>query len=96
MGEIQNRPFPLNHIRTQSPSLPALTLSGRGGVEDGVKGPDLGASDFLAKPFSFKELSARVRALLRRSPERVEIVLRVEDLELYRAKRVVRRATALT
>jgi DNA-binding response OmpR family regulator len=82
----------LNHIRTQRPSLPVLILSGRGGVEDRVKGLDLGASDYLPKPFSFSELSARVRALLRRRPERVELVLRVKDLELDRAERVVRRA----
>jgi len=82
----------LNHIRTQKPSLPVLILSGRAAVEDRVKGLDLGAGDYLAKPFSFSELSARVRALLRRNLDRAEIVLRVEDLELDRAERVVRRA----
>jgi DNA-binding response OmpR family regulator len=82
----------LNHIRTQKPSLPVMILSCRAAVEDRVKGLDLGACDYLAKPFSFSELSARVRALLRRSPDRVEIVLQVEDLELDRADRVVRRA----
>jgi DNA-binding response OmpR family regulator len=82
----------LNHIRSQKPSLPVMILSGRTGVEDRVKGLDLGASDFLAKPFSISELSARVRALLRRRPERVETVLRVEDLELDSAARVARRA----
>ena len=85
MGEIKNRPFLLNHICTQRISLPVLILSGRGGVEDPVKGLDLGASDFLAKPFSLKELSARKRALLRRSPERIWTLLRVEGLELDRA-----------
>jgi DNA-binding response OmpR family regulator len=82
----------LKHIRTQKPSLPVLILSGRGEVEDRVKGLDLGADDYLAKPFSYKELSARVRALLRRSPNRLDNVLRVEDLELNRAERVVGRA----
>jgi DNA-binding response OmpR family regulator len=82
----------LNHIRTRNPSLPVMILSGRAGVEDRVKGLDLGACDYLAKPFSFSELSARVRALLRRSPDRARTVLRVEDLELDRAERVVRRA----
>jgi len=81
----------LNHIRTQKRSLPVLILSGRTGVEDRVKGLDLGASDYLAKPFSFSELSARVRALLRRSPSAAGVVLRVEDLELNRVERVVRR-----
>jgi DNA-binding response OmpR family regulator len=96
MGEIENRTFLPNHICTQSISLPVLILSGRGGVEDLVKGLDLGASDLLVRPFSLKELSARVRALLRHCPEQVGIVLRVDDLELDRAERVVRRATALT
>ena len=82
----------LNHIRTQKRSLPVLILSGRTGVEDRVKGLDLGASDYLAKPFSFSELSARVRALLRRSPNPARVVLRVADLELDRVERVVRRA----
>jgi DNA-binding response OmpR family regulator len=82
----------LNHIRTQKRSLPVLILSVRAGVEDRIKGLDQGASDYLAKPFSFSELSARVRALLRRSSGPGESVLRVEDLELDRAERVVRRA----
>jgi DNA-binding response OmpR family regulator len=82
----------LKHIRTQKPSLPVLVLSGRARVEDRVKGLDLGADDYLTKPFSFSELSARVRALLRRSSNTIGIVLRVEDLELDRAERVVRRA----
>lgn len=82
----------LNHIRAQKPLLPVLVLSGRARVEDRVKGLDLGADDYLTKPFSFSELSARVRALLRRSPNPVDIVLRVEDLELDRCERVVRRA----
>jgi DNA-binding response OmpR family regulator len=82
----------LSGIRSQRSSLPVLVLSGHASMEDRVKVLDLGADDYLAKPFSFSELSARVRALLRRSADRVEIVLRVEDLELDRAERAVRRA----
>jgi len=82
----------LSGIRTQRSSLPVLVLSGRATVEERVKVLDHGADDYLAKPFSFTELSARVRALLRRSADQVEIVLRVEDLELDRAERAVRRA----
>jgi DNA-binding response OmpR family regulator len=82
----------LKHIRAQKPSLPVLILSGRARVEDRVKGLDLGADDYLTKPFSFSELSARVRALLRRSPNPVGVVLQVKELELNRAERVVRRA----
>ena len=82
----------LRYIRSRKPSPLVLVLSGRARVEDRVKGLDLGADDYMTKPFSFSELSARVRALLRRSPHPVDIVLRVEDLELDRAERVVRRA----
>jgi DNA-binding response OmpR family regulator len=82
----------LKHIRRRKPSPPVLILSGRARVEDRVKGLDLGADDYLTKPFSFSELSARVRALLRRPPDPLGIVLRVEQLELDRAERVVRRA----
>jgi DNA-binding response OmpR family regulator len=82
----------LKQIRAQKTSLPVLILSGRARVEDRVKGLDLGADDYMTKPFSFAELSARVRALLRRSPISIGVVLQVEDLELDRVERVVRRA----
>jgi len=82
----------LKQIRIRKPSPPVLILSGRARVEDRVKGLDLGADDYLTKPFSFSELSARVRALLRRNPSSFDIILRVEDLELDRAERVVRRS----
>ena len=83
----------LKYIRIRKPSPPVLILSGRARVEDRVKGLDLGADDYLTKPFSFSELSARVRALLRRSPNSFDIILRVGDLELDRAERLVRRAS---
>ena len=69
----------LNHIHAQKPSLPVLIISGWADVEDRVKGLDLGASDYLAKPFSFSELSARVRALLRRSPDLPGTFLQLEE-----------------
>ena len=81
----------LKHIRETKPALPVLILTGRNRVEDRVKGLDLGADDYLTKPFSFTELSARVRALLRRGPRTVEAVLRVADLELDRVARKVER-----
>ena len=68
-----------NHIRAQSASLPVLILSGRADVGDRVKGLDLGASHYLPKPFSFSELPARVRALLRRSPDLPGTVLQLSD-----------------
>lgn len=56
----------LRQVRTKKKPLPVLVLTGRTRVEDRVKGLDLGADDYLTKPFAFRELSARVRALLRR------------------------------
>jgi len=69
----------LNHLRTQKPSLPVLIMSGWAEVEDRMKGLDLGASDYLAKPFSLSELSAHVRALLRRSPGSPDTTRQLEE-----------------
>jgi DNA-binding response OmpR family regulator len=81
----------LRALRPQKPSLPVLVLTGRSRIEDRVLSLDSGADDCLIKPFSFTELSARVRALLRRGPRTIETVLRVKDLELDRVERKVQR-----
>jgi DNA-binding response OmpR family regulator len=73
-------------------NLPRLVLTGRNRVEDRVQCLDLGADDYLGKPFSFSELSARIRALMRRSHLPAESVLAVEDLKLDRVERRVERA----
>ncbi len=57
----------LRHLRVRKPSIPILVLTGRSQVEDRVQCLDMGADDYMSKPFSFSELSARIRALLRRS-----------------------------
>jgi len=57
----------LRFLRTRKPGMPILVLTGRTRVEDRVQCLDLGADDYLGKPFSFSELSARIRALMRRS-----------------------------
>jgi len=82
----------LRCLRTRKPSMPILVLTGRTRVEDRVQCLDLGADDYLGKPFSFSELSARMRALLRRSHLPAESVLTVEDLKLDRVERRVERA----
>jgi DNA-binding response OmpR family regulator len=82
----------LEAVRPRKPSLPVLVLTARSRVEDKVRTLDSGADDCLIKPFSFTELSARVRALLRRGPRSFEAVLRVSDLELDRVARKVERA----
>jgi two-component system, OmpR family, copper resistance phosphate regulon response regulator CusR len=82
----------LRHLRLKKPSLPVLILTQRTRVEDKVQCLDTGADDYLAKPFSFSELSARIRALARRSHLPSESVLVVADLKLDRIERLVERA----
>jgi two-component system copper resistance phosphate regulon response regulator CusR len=75
----------------QKLETPILFLTARDNVLDRVKGLDLGADDYLIKPFAFSELLARVRSLLRRSPAPSEKELRIEDLEIdTRRNRAVR------
>ena len=81
----------LRQIRNRKKSLPVLVLTGRTRVEDRVKGLDLGADDYLIKPFAFRELTARVRALLRRGEGPVLFKLEVDDLEMNLVERTVRR-----
>lgn len=82
----------LRYLRTRKPSLPILVLTSRSKVEDRVECLDLGADDYMAKPFSFSELSARIRALLRRSHLPAASVLSINDLKLDRVERRVERA----
>jgi DNA-binding response OmpR family regulator len=72
-----------------------LMLTARGEVDDRVSGLDDGADDYVVKPFDFGELSARVRALLRRDAGRTGAILNVGDLELDAARHEVRRAGEL-
>ena len=60
----------LKEVRATRPTLPVIILTARGGEDDRVKGLQLGADDYVVKPFSVRELLARVEAVLRRSPER--------------------------
>jgi DNA-binding response OmpR family regulator len=69
-----------------------LLLTARDGVDDRVKGLDVGADDYLVKPFAFPELLARIRALLRRPPLQSGNLLGMKDLEMDVARREVRRA----
>src|SRR5580704_7471717 len=80
----------LEKIRARNVSLPVLILTAKGALADKVKGLDSGASDYLVKPFAFAELSARIRALLRRGHPETPI-LRVADLELNTVTRIATR-----
>ena len=82
----------LKSVRERKPSLPVLILTARSRIEDRVECLDLGADDYLVKPFSFVELAARARALLRRSRLPSESVLNVRDLSMNRVERKVERA----
>ena len=82
----------LRHLRPRKPSMPILVLTSRNRVEDRVQCLDLGADDYMGKPFSFAELSARIRALLRRSHLPAASTLAVADLKLDRVERKVERA----
>jgi DNA-binding response OmpR family regulator len=81
----------LREARANRPDLIILVLAPSGSPADCVKGLDAGADDYLAKPFSFVELTARIRALLRRRSVPAEARLKVEDLVLDRIARTVQR-----
>lgn len=79
-------------LRAQRRNVPILMLTARDTIDDRVAGLDSGADDYLIKPFAFRELLARARALLRRDSSSKDPVLRVADLELDTVSREVRRA----
>jgi two-component system copper resistance phosphate regulon response regulator CusR len=83
----------LERLRQAGKEMPVLFLTARDQIEDRVKGLELGADDYLVKPFAFSELLARVRTLLRRGKGSIEpTVLRAADLELDLLRRRVTRA----
>lgn len=81
----------LGELRKRKVATPVLLLTVRATIEDKVLGLDAGADDYLTKPFSFQELLARVRALLRRRPEGSPALLQFSDLVLDPARRTVSR-----
>jgi two-component system copper resistance phosphate regulon response regulator CusR len=87
----------LKDMRSAGKETPVIFLTARDGVEDRVRGLEMGADDYLVKPFAFSELLARMRTVMRRSAPRQPDVLKVGDLELdwvrHRASRGGKRLT---
>jgi two-component system, OmpR family, copper resistance phosphate regulon response regulator CusR len=72
----------LKKLRTEGRSVPVIFLTARDAVGERIKGLDLGADDYLVKPFAFLELLARIRSILRRGPDRLPANFRIGDLEI--------------
>src|SRR5215475_10925042 len=81
----------LEKLRAEGVGTPVMVLSARNRVDDRIQSLNMGADDYITKPFSFQELAARANALLRRKVDPSLSVLRVEDLVLDPALRKVRR-----
>jgi DNA-binding response OmpR family regulator len=82
----------LKALRAKDTETPVILLTARGEIEDKVEGLDLGANDYIVKPFSFEELLARIRAHLRRPDQRAAAGLEVGDISLDFRTREVKRA----
>lgn len=82
----------LRNIRTHKPDLPVMIVTESSQVEERVRGLDAGADDYIAKPFVFAELAARIRAILRRGNRPASAVITVGELALDRVSHSVQRA----
>jgi len=85
----------LRQIRRQQRDLPVLVITARAEIDDKVSLLDLGADDYLVKPFDMREMEARLRALVRRPAGQFTSVLQLGDLELDPASRIVTQAGQL-
>ena len=79
----------LKNTREAGIGTPVLMLTAKGDIEDRIRGLDLGADDYMPKPFSLDELLARIRAMLRRSGSQSDPVLKIDDLHLDTVSREV-------
>jgi DNA-binding response OmpR family regulator len=79
----------LKKIREEGYKMPVLMLTARDGVDDKVRSLDSGADDYLTKPFDFRELLARIRAITRRNKESKNSILKIDDLVVNRDSHVV-------
>src|ERR1700730_4756771 len=82
----------IKQLRARGMRVPVLCLTARDAIEDRVRGLDLGADDYLVKPFAWDELLARVRSMVRRGHGTRSSTLRVADLEIDTARKLAMRA----
>ncbi len=78
-------------LREKKVAIPILMLTAKAQVEDRVTGLDVGADDYLTKPFEFLELKARINALLRRNYRQPETIISIDTLEIDPVKRIAKR-----
>jgi two-component system, OmpR family, copper resistance phosphate regulon response regulator CusR len=83
----------ITELRRTGKQTPVIFLTARDSIDDRVKGLELGADDYLVKPFAFSELLARIKTVLRRGPARYPEILQVKDLEIDFLKRKAKRGT---
>ena len=82
----------LRELREQGVKSPAIFLTAKVAIDDRVEGLNAGAEDYLVKPFSFAELLARIRVVLRRGGDAPATILQVHDLKLDQSSRIVERS----
>ncbi len=82
----------LQRIRSRNRQVAILMLTAKDGVNDKVEHFEAGADEYMTKPFSFAELSVRIKSLMRRAPEQRESSIKIADLEIDRLARQVKRA----
>ncbi len=82
----------LEKLRSRQIAVPVLMLTAMGEIEDRVKGLNVGADDYLPKPFDFSELLARLRAVIRRNKGEASSVIKISDLEIDMNSQTVKRA----
>lgn len=82
----------LNTLRAKRIDVPVLMITARGEIEDKIKGLSIGADDYIAKPFEFSELLARLKAVIRRSKGKASPIITIGDLVIDTNSRTVKRA----
>lgn len=81
----------VEELRNRGSEIPVIFLTAKDGIQDRVKGLDIGADDYLIKPFDFDELLARIRAMTRRRGAHTSSIIKIGDLEIDTAARSVKR-----